>query len=292
MKGTTLQSIFEYKQIENFEFILESEAHSVKSTELIEILSSSRKLIQGINITLNKKYAAGYDFVDFDVLAFEEGSFRIPISIKKFSNSVASNALGNLISGLFLLGITNSLISIFSNEEEVKIPIEVLMEHHDTKSAVVNIAKTAVQSDSIKGISLNYLKHDGSMEKISIEKEQLVPLASINTDIIPEKAVSNVTTKLLIISPVLDGKKVNWKFKNMKGYSMTAKMDDDVFLSKMDEEHIAFGPNDLLTVQLETTVVINEDGQPSTSHIIKKVIDYPHYHRETVERQVTIDFDK
>lgn len=178
------QADFEIKEIEDFEIVLESDTHAISSLDLISVLENYRQLLKGVNVTLNRKYCAGFDMVDFDVVALEYGSFKIPIKIKKFSNAVAINAVGGILAGLFLTEIQSSKVT--TPTETIEVQKEDLMDNHDTKSAVVNIAKTVVQSDSISGLSLNYTKEDGSLENIKIEKTKLAPIAAINTEIEPE----------------------------------------------------------------------------------------------------------
>lgn len=252
------QRDFENKFVEDFEIILESEDYLISSSELISILTNYRQMLKGINVTLNKKYSIGYDLIDFDVVALEQGSFRIPIKIKKFSNTVAANAVGGIIAGLFLTGNNSVLVS--TPTEEFEVEKKELMEYNDTKTAVVNIAKTTVQSDSISGLSLNYTKEDGSIENVRIEKTRLAPIASINTDLEPEVEKTLCKVRLVVVSPVLDDKKVQWRFRTQLGQDLSAKMDDDDFLEKMEKEHIAFGKHDVLYVQLETTITHNEEG--------------------------------
>lgn len=107
-------------------------------------MENYRKVLKGVNTTLNWNYSAGYDAVDFDVLAFEQGSFRIPIKIKKFSRDVVVNAIGGIIAGLFVANINK--VDVISSGEVIEVEKEELMENHDIKSAVANIAKVAVES--------------------------------------------------------------------------------------------------------------------------------------------------
>lgn len=281
------QMDFEIKTTEAFEIILESDSHAISSNELIAVLENYRELLKGVNITLNKKYAAGYDVVDFDVIALEKGSFRIPTVIKKFSNDVSANAIGNIIATLFLANVISTTVS--TPNDEIEVTKKDLMEHQSTKEAVVNIAKMTVESDSISGLSLNYTKPDGSIENVRIEKTQLEPIASINTDVEPEVQSNVCTIPLTVVAPVLDGKKVQWKFRTQTGQSIPAKMDDDLFLEKMEEEHVAFGKHDVLTVELETTITTDENGSPKYTYRVKKVIDYPRYKKNNIPKQTELD---
>lgn len=280
---------FVYKDIESFEFILNSDEHSISGNELIDILTNSRQLLKGINVTLNKSYSIGYDIIDFDVIALEAGSFKIPISIKKFSNAVAVNAIGGIIAGLFIAECQS--VKVQSAIEEYEITKEELMANHDTKTAVVNIAKTTVASDSITGLSMNYICPDGSVENLKIEKTRLEPIASINTDIEPEIDIHTNTLNLIVVAPVLEPKKVLWKFKTVEEHPISAKMEDEAFLLKMEQEHIAFGRLDVLRVQLQTTVTI-EDGEKKVGYVIKKVLDYPKYKKNDREEQTEIVFEE
>lgn len=66
-------------------------------------------------------------------------------------------------------------------------------------------------------------------------------------------------------------------------------MDDEVFLEKLEKEHIAFGKHDVLEVDLETTIISNDDGQPKASYRVKKVIDYPKYKKNNSPLQTELD---
>ena len=281
------KTCFEYKSDENFEIILNSDSHVLSSEELIIILENYRKVLKGINTTLNRNYCAGYDAVDFDVLAFEQGSFRIPIIIKKFSRDVVVNAIGGIIAGIFAANINK--IDVISSGEVIEVKKEELMENHDTKSAVANIAKVAVESDCITSISLNYTNKDGVTENVSIEKKQLSSLASIYTEDIPTVQTFVDSEKLIVLAPVLDGKTVLWKFRKQNGQQISAKMNDLLFLDKMEKEHIAFGKNDKLNVELITNVIDKNDGTQRVSYIINKVIDYPKYKKKDPNQQLTLD---
>lgn len=281
------QMDFEIKTTETFDIILESDSHAISSSELIAVLENYRDLLKGVNITLNKKYAAGYDIVDFDVIALEKGSFKIPTVIKKFTNDAAANAIGSIVAGLFVYNITSTKVS--TPIEEIEVMKQDLMENHSTKEAVVNIAKVAVGSDSISGLSLNYTKSDGSVENVKIEKTQLEPIASMNTDVEPDIQVNVCTIPLIVVAPVLDGKKVQWKFRLQTGQSISAKMDDDKFLDKMEKEHVAFGQHDVLKVELETTVTGAENGDPKYTYRVIKVIDYPKYKKNNLPQQAKFD---
>lgn len=277
---------FTIKSIEDFEIILESEGHAVSSTELISILANYRQLLKGVNITLNKKYAAGYDVIDFDVIAFDQGSFRIPIKIKKFSYEVAVAVVGGVIVNLLQNDVKSTTVR--TSNEVIEVSKLDLMENLSTKEAVVNIAKTAVESDSISGLSLNYTKEDGTSENIRIEKKQLEPIASINTDVEPQVQTNMCEMRLVVVAPVLDDKKVQWKFRTQTGQNISAKMDDADFLEKLEKEHIAFGKHDVLQVVLETTVTYNEDDQPRYTHVVKHVIDYPRYKKNNAPTQLDL----
>lgn len=281
------QMDFEIKATEYFEIILESERHVIGSSELITILENYRQLLKGVNVTLNKQYAVGYDIVDFDVIALEKGSFRIPISIKKFCTGVAIGVLGNVIADLFKQEVLSTTVN--TDTEAIVISKQDLMENHSTKEAVVNIAKVTVESDSISSLSLNYTKPDGTIENVRIEKTQLEPIASMNTDIEPDVQTNVCVIPLTVVAPVLDGKKVHWKFRTQTGQNISAKMDDEQFLDKMEKEHVAFGKHDVLKVELETTLTGGESDDPKYSYRVRKVIEYPKYKKNNAPCQTELD---
>lgn len=68
---------------EFFELKLNVPNSQVPIAELIEYLKNTDKLFKGVNQTLNEKYAIGFNSIAIEVVPFEEGSFRIPVWIKK-----------------------------------------------------------------------------------------------------------------------------------------------------------------------------------------------------------------
>ena len=114
-------------------------------------------------------------------------------------------------------------------------------------------------------------------------------LASIYTEDIPTVQTFVGSEKLVVLAPVLDGKRVQWKFRKQNGQQISAKMNDLLFLDKMEKEHIAFGKNDILNVELITNVIDNNDGIQRVSYIINKVIDYPKYKKKDTYQQSTLD---
>ena len=72
------------ESMEFFELTLNVPNSQIPISELIEYLRNTDKVFKGVNQTLNEKYAIGYNSIAIEVVPFEEGSFKIPVWIRKY----------------------------------------------------------------------------------------------------------------------------------------------------------------------------------------------------------------
>ena len=266
-------------QRESFELRLNTEGHSISSSDLIAYLTNANKLITSIKQTLNAKYAIGFDLVEVDVIALEAGSFKIPLSIKKITNNQTfANIVGGVIGGLILnLFVNNNEPqTIQYGEAQVVVTAEELLSNKKTANAVGSIAKMAVESEEIKGITITYEKANGEPEEVSISKRSL---SQIMYDEPEDESLSNTISNvtLEIVSPVFVDKPASWKV-TYDGRTFTAKMTDEDFLETMTLQKISFAKGDVIIADMEVVAKTTERGI-RLYHYIRKVHRYPKYSR-------------
>ena len=266
-------------QRESFELRLNTEGHSISSSDLIAYLTNATKLIISINQTLNAKYAIGFDLVEVDVIALEAGSFKIPLSIKKITNNQTfANIVGSVIGGLILnLFVNNNEPqTIQYGEAQVVVTAEELLSNKKTANAVGSIAKMAVESEEINGITITYEKANGESEEVSISKRSL---SQIMYDEPEDESLSNTISNvtLEIVSPVFVDKPASWKV-TYDGRTFTAKMTDEDFLETMTLQKISFAKGDVIIAHMEVVAKTTERGI-RLYHYIRKVHRYPKYSR-------------
>ena len=266
-------------QRESFELRLNTEGHSISSSDLIAYLTNTNKLITSINQTLNVKYAIGYDLVEVDVIALEAGSFKIPLSIKKITNnqtfaSIVGSVIGGLILNLFVNN--NSPQTIQHGETQIVVTTDDLLSNKKTANAVGSIARMAVESEEINGITITYEKVNGEPEEVSINKRSL---SQIMYDEPEDESLSNTISNvpLEIVSPVLVDRPAAWKV-TYDGKTFMAKMTDEDFLETMTLQKISFAKGDVIIADMEVEAKTTERGI-RLYHYIRKVHRYPKYSR-------------
>ena len=264
---------------EYFEITLNVANSQVPISELIEYLRNTDKLIKGVNQTLNEKYAIGYNSISIDVIPFEEGSFRIPIWIKKVATNPILLAFTAAVFGDLLAVLLKNELGIHeiqTENEPIVVDVKTLLENKTTVDALCNIANLAIHNDSIRDVSVTYEKRGGGKENVTITKTVLRQLADYCMEDNPVSYLqTNVT--LEIVSPVFSDEPSIWKVRyNGKIYS--AKMKDEDFLQTMDAKDIAFGKGDTIVADFETEMTdVRTGGKPK--YFIKKVIRFPRYTR-------------
>lgn len=266
-------------QQEYFELCLNIEGHNVSACDLIDYLTNANKLITSINQTLNTKYCIGFDQVEVDVIALKEGSFRIPLCIKKITNNATFIRITEgVITALIVNLLTNNPEpqTFHIESDTVVITNNDLLENKKTANAIGSIAKMAVESDAIKDISVTYEKTNGEQEQVTISKNEL---SRVMYDECEEERISNIVTNvtLEIVSPVFVDKPASWKV-NYDNKTFTAKMTDEDFLEKMNLQKLSFAPGDVIIADMEVVAKTTERGI-RLKHYIRKVHKYPKFSR-------------
>lgn len=82
---------------------------------------------------------------------------------------------------------------------------------------------------------------------------------------------------LTVVAPVFRGNYV-WRFQ-WSGTTITAKMLDVDFISRIKANRVAFGYGDALRVQMETDEIRRKSGSVGYRHRIVKVLDHERHHR-------------
>jgi hypothetical protein len=266
-------------QQEFFELRLGIKGYSISTYDLIAYLSDTNKLITSINQTLNTKYAIGFDQIEIDVVAFEKGSFKIPLYIKKITenptiSSVVGSVFGVLISGL--LSNNQEAKTIQYGTDKVVVTNDELLKNRATANAVGNIARMAVESDGIKDLSVTYEKANGEKEQVVINKRTL---SQVMYEVPEDDSISNIVTNatLDIVSPVFVDKPATWKVA-YDGNQFTAQMTDEDFLGKMNLQKLSFAPGDVIIADMEVVAKTTERGI-RLKHYIRKVHKYPKFSR-------------
>jgi len=267
------------ESLEFFELTLNVPNSQIPISELIEYLRNTDKIFKGVNQTLNEKYAIGYNSIAIEVVPFEEGSFKIPVWIKKVAkNTVLLTALGTVLGEIFAVLLKNELgiHEIQVNNDTVVVEDKKLLENKTTADALSNIANLALHNDSICDISVIYEKSDGERENVCITKTTLKKVAEYSIDTEVTNYLQTSVT-LEIVSPVFSDGPSNWKVR-YNARVLSAKMMDADFLEIMGAKGIAFGKGDTIVADLETEMTdVVVGGRPRYNII--KVISYPHYTR-------------
>lgn len=247
---------------------MNTEGHSISSSDLIAYLTNINKLITSINQTLNAKYTIGFDLVEVDVIALEAGSFKIPLSIKKITNNpTVATIAGGVISGLILnLFVNNNEPQIIQyGEDRVVVTAEELLRNKETANAVGGIARMAVESEKINGITITYEKADGEPEEVSISKRSLSQVMyNEPEDESLSNTISNVS--LRIISSVYVGNSTLWK-ATYDNRIITVKITDKSFLNKKNISMLVKGCE--IIADLEVIAKTTEKGINVTYYIRK-----------------------
>lgn len=274
---------------EFFELTLNVPNSQVPIAELIEYLRNTDKVFKGINQTLNEKYAIGFNSIAIEVLPFEEGSFKIPVWIKKFAiNTVLLATLQYVLGDIVTVLLKNELgiHEIQVNSDTVVVEDKIFLENKVTSDALSNIANITLHNDSIRDISVTYEKCNGDRENIRISKATLAKVAEYGV----EKEINNyiqTNVTLEIVSPVFSDEPSNWKVK-YKDRVLSAKMKDEDFLEIMDAKGIAFGKGDTIVADIETIMEdVSTGGRPKYN--ILKVRKYPRYTKITRSSDVNGD---
>ena len=265
---------------EFFELTLNVDTSRIPAAHLIEYLRNTDKLFKSINQTLNEKYAIGYNEISLEVVPFEEGSFKIPIWIKKISvSSIMENAIGSFIGSIGLILLTYKQCSQEVNTDKGTVVVESkeFLKSKSTVDALCEIASLTLHNDSIKDLAVTYEREDGSREKVSISRSVLNQVAEISLED-EETSIIQTNVRLEIVSPVFSSNPSSWKVSNQSGSPFFATMQDEAFLKIMGEKKIAFAKGDTIIADIETRCVETAVGV-RPRYFITKVHSYPHYQK-------------
>lgn len=273
------------RRTEDEYIVFKVDTEEVSVTDLCSYLSNINSLISSINQTLNKDFACGVDQVKVDVLALENGSFEIPLKIKKIMYSPSAIApFGPVLSQLIAMAMNEKAKDLTINcieDQAIMIGREDLFNNNKTRRCVSNIAKTATNDSNLKALQFNYKNEKGRKLETAISKAKLLPLVQDDIDTYePEIFIKTVT--LTIVSPVLKDEQATWRFfydGRLDGQTITAKMKDPQFLKKLGTQTVAFGSGDKLKVDLRT--IADNSGETTRERFeIVKVHHYPHYRKQ------------
>lgn len=264
---------------EFFEIRLNTDDESIDILSLIKYLKETNTLMQGINMTLNKDFNAGYYELELEAYALEHGSIRLPLKLKKYAITsligISTTFIGgvavNLVSG------SNTPIVIKTDTDEIETSSGTFLQNNQTKRSIGKIAKMVVENDSITDLSLTYEKSDGHREKMTITKESLRKVVEECEDAQNTEINVHPQCHLEIYGPILDNKPSSWRVK-FNGRKIPAYMSDKDFLEEMTAKKIAFAPGDEIVADLEEVISEDENGI-HVKWYIRKVHSYPKYTR-------------
>lgn len=265
-------------QEEYFELCLGTEGHRISTENLIDYLNNITKLFISINEIINNKYSCGFDQIEFDVIALKEGSFKIPLCIKKITRNPAFAAIvGSLCTYILsLLNSENETRTTSRYINSIELTNEELFENENISKAISNIAKITVESPRIKDLTIICEKDNGEKEKVTISKETLSQFVYYKSE---EKnnfiTIKNAT--LEIVSPVFTGGPAVWKV-NYDGKLIEVQMNDLDFLEKVKSEKLSFAPGDVITADLGILTTTTE-GYLQRKFYISSVKKYPKFSR-------------
>jgi hypothetical protein len=270
------------EQMEYFELTLNVPNSSIPAADLVQYILNTDKLFKSINLTLNEKYSLGYQSVELDISAFEEGSFKIPVKVRKrVINAVLGVTYGVLGNYAYAMLNNNSGTDevTLSDGQVVVVDYDVLRKNKSTVDSVNMIANLAIGNDNISDVSITYQKNDGNKERVTISKETLKKTAELKLE---DEQMTSLQTqiRLEIVSPVLIDEPASWRVSYNGGTPFMAKMLDTDFIETLESGGIAFGKGDAIIADMETIVTITDKG-PKTKYQIIKVHSYPQYRRIT-----------
>lgn len=238
-------------------------------------------MAKAVNYILNKNGCIGFDQVLVEIEAFNYGSFDIKGRIKRITENPTFASISAALVTLLItkaISIDTTPTMVINNYEggNVNITYDQLIDNKELIRARSNIAKTATSDPHVSSISITYKQNNGNVETRTID---LTTLESIIVEDCVDNNVETTTyynSRLRIIAPVLESEPASWKV-SLGDRKISAHMQDEGFLKKMDETKIAFGKGDIIIADL--VVEVNEkDGKKShPKYFIKKVHKYPHY---------------
>lgn len=225
------------RESEQIELVLNVENSRVSIAELVPILQGFQGMTISMNDTLNKVYSCGFDNVSIEVLGLEQGSFKIPFNVEKFSERFIYPTLSSFVGGLLLWYFTTDhpSLNVSLPNSDVEISRDDIYKNKQTRDSVNKIATTVINSSSIQSLALKYKDEEDRTVSVTINKELLAETISDVEDDVTIRNVPNV--RLQIVSPTLEAKSVQWKVR-YEGKVRAMKMNDLGFLQLIEHRDI------------------------------------------------------
>lgn len=274
-----MSDLFDFKEYtEELSLIINARQSKVSTRDLINYLSNYEQLVKSINYALNSKYSIGYEMIQVDIEGLKEGSFEIKSKLKKLAEITCEVLIGMFISQLLSNDPTPVVINV--NGDNVTVNVSDLIKDKSVVKYRSRIARTANNDAEVDGIAVEMETKSGSKEKVNISREILSGIIVDDEDTSETESswLHNVT--MVIVAPVLESEQAFWKVR-IGDRKLSAKMTDDLFLTSMNNEKIAFGKGDSIVADLETVITKKEGTNPTTKYYIRKVHRYPKYPQET-----------
>jgi len=275
MNNYYLKDLKEFK-CEKFELALNVEESRISSKELRSYLLQFEKLVDSINQTLNDYNDLGYDAISIDVVALEQGSFKIPLIFKKYFNSknyekiikITENSTAAIVIGHIIISLLTGkpYSDVEMNYDAPRTLEETILRDSKTAKAVKKIAELAIYNDSIHDLSITYEGNEGE-QKITISKESLHKTKDAMDEVIYyNEGFQHLNgVYLKIISPAWSFEPNDlWTF-SFQGKMINAIMHDRKFQREFETERIHFKKGDKILVDM----VVEGHGRHKIYNIIK-----------------------
>src|SRR5690606_3056878 len=300
------------KPINEFNFKLEGESHSINAQLLSEIIIDLNTIITEIKNKLN----VGNE-LELKVETFQKGSFDILFAlgldptlsqtIYSYLNKENIELAGTIISSLsdifsirqFLGGekpknvkpINNNEYRIENNKGDVKI-INNNLRDLAINNPIINLTVNNTFNNLSEHSEVDGITLKTSEEAIKIVKKEfpkmignLIPDTIKEEDIQKERTKSLENISLSIFKIVFDSK-YKWQFFDSNGTKISAHIKDQTFFEKIKTGNLQFSNGDLMIVDMEILQIYNEVAKTyeNKSYVITKVLDI-----KKVAKQGTFD---
>ncbi|WP_282628996.1 hypothetical protein [Empedobacter sedimenti] len=289
------------KSIQEFNFKLEGESHSVNAKLLSEIIIDLNIIITEIVNKLN----IGNE-LELKVETFQKGSFDILFglgldpalsqTIYSYLNKENIELAGAIISSLsdifsikqFLGGdkpkkiepINDNEYNVENNSGEVKI-INNNLRDLAIYNPIINITVNNTFNNLNEHSEVEGIAFKTSEDAIKIARNEfpkmmrnLIPESEDVEEVQKERTKISKNISLSIFKIVFDSK-YKWQFFDTNGMKISANIKDQAFFEKIKNGSLQFSNGDLMIVNMNVLQVYNEIGKTyeNRSYIITKVID-------------------
>ena len=277
MRG--MSDLFDFKEYtEDLSLIINARQSKVSTKDLINYLANYEQLVKSLNCALNSKYSIGYEMIQVDIEGLKEGSFEIKSKLKKLAETTGEILLGIFLTQLLSNDPTPVVINI--NGDNVTVNVTDLIKDKGVVKYRSRIARTANNDTEVDGIAIEMETKTGAKEKVTISRETLSGIIVDDEDTSETESNWLHNATMVIVAPVLESEQAFWKVR-IGDRKLSAKMTDDLFLTSMNNEKIAFGKGDSIVADLESVITKKEGSTPTTKYYIRKVYRYPKYPQET-----------